>query len=287
MGLNTKSLLSESQRLRILELNREMLRVESHPPLPLPPPLKLTLDHVAPGKEIEAEGCPVYSIRQSLRQLHPESSSTVDRFQFLFDRGGVRSHESWSKPLLSMARSDPRHLLFMDIESCGFAGRAIFLIGTMRFTGDDFQYELILARDYQQEAGMLRRYAQLIDSETILVTFNGRTFDVPALQERAAVHRTALPQPMTHCDLLIESRSRWKKELPNCKLQTLEVMLCRRRRSGDVSGSIIPQVYHQFVRTGRAGVLAQVLHHNRLDLWTLADLGAILLSGCDPLAVAS
>ena len=287
MGLNTKSLLSESQRRRILELNREMLQIKSAAPLPTPPPLKLTLDHVAPGKEIEIDGHRVYAISQSLRELHPQALSTVERFQYLFDRGGIRSQETWSEPLAVMARSDPRRLLFMDIESCGFAGRAIFLIGTMRFTGDDFVYELLLARDYQQEAGMLRRYAQLLSGAAVLVTFNGRTFDEPALQERAAVHRTALPKPTTHCDLLVESRSRWKKELPNCKLQTLEVMLCRRRRTGDVSGSMIPQAYHQFVRTGRAGVIAQVLHHNRLDLWTLADLGAIMLSGCDPIAVAS
>ena len=56
-----------------------------------------------------------------------------------------------------------------------------------------------------------------------LVTFNGKTFDYPYIQQRAILHRVAFNGALPHLDLLHESRRRWKELLPNCRLQTLEV----------------------------------------------------------------
>jgi uncharacterized protein YprB with RNaseH-like and TPR domain len=66
--------------------------------------------------------------------------------------------------------------------------------------------------------------------------------------------------------------------LPDCRLQTLEVFLCNRRRTGDVPGSEIPAAYHRFVSTGDARLLRDILHHNFLDLFTMAELVPKLLS---------
>ena len=65
---------------------------------------------------------------------------------------------------------------------------------------------------------------------------------------------------------------RWRRLLPDCKLQTLERFICRRTRGADVPGAQIPQEYHYFVRTGDARRLAEIVRHNQLDLLTLWEL---------------
>src|SRR5256885_13147752 len=50
--------------------------------------------------------------------------------------------------------------------------------------------------------------------------------------------------------LFRSSRRRWKGRLVDCRLQTLELYVCRRRRFGDVAGADVPGLYHDFVRRG-------------------------------------
>jgi len=110
------------------------------------------------------------------------------------------------------------------------------------------------------------------------VTFNGKSFDAPFIGNRMIYHRKNFAWTQTHVDLLHHSRRRWKAELPDCKLQTLESYICDRRREGDVPGSVVPEVYRQFVKTGDTQFLGDVFHHNALDLITLIELIVVLLS---------
>jgi hypothetical protein len=63
-----------------------------------------------------------------------------------------------------------------------------------------------------------------------------------------------------------------------CSLVALERQLLGARRVGDVPGLEIPARYFQYVRSGDAAPLADVLEHNRLDLLSLAGLTARLLT---------
>jgi hypothetical protein len=60
--------------------------------------------------------------------------------------------------------------------------------------------------------------------------------------------------------------------LPDCKLVTLEREILGRRRAGDVPGSLVPERYHRFVRSGDFELLAPVLRHNARDLGSLVAL---------------
>jgi uncharacterized protein YprB with RNaseH-like and TPR domain len=82
--------------------------------------------------------------------------------------------------------------------------------------------------------------------------------------------------PLLHCDILHHARRRWRRSLPNCKLQTLERYVCHRCRQGDIAGSEIPWTYHRFVKTGRASEMQSILHHNAIDLLTLAQVAVAL-----------
>jgi tetratricopeptide (TPR) repeat protein len=59
-----------------------------------------------------------------------------------------------------------------------------------------------------------------------------------------------------------------------CRLTTLERALFDVRRVGDVPGFEIPLRYFQFLRTGDAGLIEDVLEHNRLDLISTAAVMA-------------
>jgi uncharacterized protein YprB with RNaseH-like and TPR domain len=178
-------------------------------------------------------------------------------------------------PSLSGIQADD--LLFMDIETTGLSSsQPLFLIGALTLENAAPRLDLFLARDYPEERAALAAYHELARGKTI-VTFNGKSFDWPYIEGRSIGGRLDFKRPPGHFDLLHHARRHWKQGLPNCKLQTLELYLCGRTRIDDVPGSEIPRTYHEFVAThaatGRgAHLMAPILHHNALDILTLAEL---------------
>ncbi|MFH1143269.1 MAG: ribonuclease H-like domain-containing protein [Candidatus Eisenbacteria bacterium] len=180
-------------------------------------------------------------------------------------------------PLEEAARLCGDGVLVIDIESLGFVGRPVFLIGGLHVRAEEetgagalrgriIQY---LARDYSEEQAMLRAFLSESAACPLWVSFNGRTFDVPSLAVRTAFHRLALPVPGIHLDLLPVARRLWGQRLPDCRLQTLEHQICGRPRGEDIPGSRIPTAYHEYVRNGEPWEMIQILRHNAADLLTL------------------
>ena len=169
----------------------------------------------------------------------------------------------------------PDRTLLLDLETCGLAGAALFLVGVLRQIDGTPTVELLLARNYADEAAVLASLWHLLANHDVLVTFNGKTFDWPMVLERSVRHRLqphAAARPPHHVDVLHHSRRRWRNQLPNCRLQTLERFICRRQRQDDIPGHRIPAVYAEFVRTGFERDMDTVLYHNAIDLVTLFDL---------------
>ncbi|MCE5276691.1 MAG: ribonuclease H-like domain-containing protein [Planctomycetaceae bacterium] len=167
----------------------------------------------------------------------------------------------------------PEDVLFLDLETTGLHSTPVFLIGVMVFEDDSLVVRQYFARDYSQERAILSLLADELPSRRLLVSFNGKSFDVPFVHTRAAATAVSCRLQMPHCDLLHTSRRIWGAALPNCRLQTLETYICRRgAREDDIDGSRIPEAYHAFVRTGNGAEMALCVKHNRLDLITLADI---------------
>ena len=150
----------------------------------------------------------------------------------------------------------------------------IFLVGTMECSGDGFVFRQYFARDYSEEISILAAASERMKKAGVLVTFNGKSFDEPYLRSRAVATGVKMRSPRTHIDLLHEARRKYKPDLPNCRLQTLEQMVCGRCREEDIPSSEIPSAYHDFVRTGNANKIKLILQHNLYDLLTMADLMA-------------
>lgn len=174
--------------------------------------------------------------------------------------------------------ADPGDAVFIDTETTGLAGSMVFLLGAMRVSDDGIVVRQVFARDYREEPALLGEWTRLLAGAKMLVSFNGKSFDVPVLRDRLGYHGIASPSEPLHLDLLHAARRRWRDVLPDCRLQTLEWRVCGRRRAGDIPGEEIPDVYHRFVRTGEAADIVSVFHHNALDLVTLADIALALAS---------
>ena len=166
----------------------------------------------------------------------------------------------------------PDDVIFVDIETTGLGSSPLFLIGTMTWNGSEFEVRQYLARDYAEERAAISLFLDDACDKKLLVTFNGKTFDLPYIRVRAAANAIPCAIDSAHFDLLHESRRIWGQALPDCKLQTLERAICRRVRRGDIPGSEIPDAYHAFVRTCDATEIVEILKHNLFDLITLADL---------------
>ncbi len=169
--------------------------------------------------------------------------------------------------------------LFLDLETCGLSSSPVFLAGTMHWNGEDFVLRQYFARHYGEEPALLAAVAEQACGFEVLITFNGKSYDAPFLAARALTHGVELRLPRYHLDLLHHARRRWRAELPDCRLGTLEWRVCRRRRTGDVPGEEIPALYHDFVRHGDPWRLVPVFHHNLLDVTTMAD---VLHALCKP-----
>jgi uncharacterized protein YprB with RNaseH-like and TPR domain len=162
--------------------------------------------------------------------------------------------------------------LFLDLETTGLAAMPVFLCGLLSCHRGEMSFRLLLARDYGEEAALLSAVAEELGRRPVVVTFNGKSYDLPYLAERAGRLRTAPSRPVAHLDLLHAARRRWAGKLPDCRLKTLERHVLGRHRGGDIDGAEIPDTYHRFVRERDPRPLVRVMAHNLHDLYTLAEL---------------
>jgi uncharacterized protein YprB with RNaseH-like and TPR domain len=228
----------------------------------------LALDTIAgvesflPGGEWRDERGAVY--------VHERLRSEIERPKRHW--GSLGKASAGEPELAALSALGLEHALFLDLETGGLSSAPVFLAGTMHWNGSDFVLRQYFARHYGEEATLLAALDRAARGFEFLVTFNGKSYDVPFLRDRANVHRVRVAMPPRHLDLLHASRRRWRGELPDCRLQTLEMRICRRRRSGDVPGEQIPGLYHDFVRHGDPYRLVPVFHHNLLDVITMGEV---------------
>ncbi len=172
---------------------------------------------------------------------------------------------------------------FVDIETTGLSGGAGtlgFLIGLGTFVKGGFNLRQYFLRDPEEEAATLQLLRSDLENVDGLVTFNGRSFDLPILESRYTIalrDRWRLSR-RPHLDLLYPSRRLWSKTLPNCRLGTLERRVLEvERTEEDVPGELIPGMYLDYLRTGDASDMTRVIYHNAIDILSLVGLASVVL----------
>ena len=208
---------------------------------------------------------------------------------------------------------DFRRSAFLDIESTGLGGGAsiyAFMVGVGTFEPHDrdsdgtadsltFVVRQFFMRHPGEEPALLTALADLLHGCHSLVTFNGRSFDAPLLRGRYRYAGRFLPanvgRPPTlddsapHLDLLHPARRLWRKRLGSCALSNLErKVLGFARTESDVPGSLIPQLYADYLRDGDGRMMQRVFYHNREDIVSMAVLAEVICSAfAEPTATDS
>jgi uncharacterized protein YprB with RNaseH-like and TPR domain len=172
---------------------------------------------------------------------------------------------------------------FVDIETTGLSGGAGtlgFLIGLGTFEEEGFSLRQYFLRDLEEEAAALHALRSELKDVEGIVTFNGRSFDVPVLESRytIAMRERWRLSARPHLDLLYPSRRLWNRTLANCRLGTLERQVLEvERTEEDVPGELIPGMYLDYLRTGNASDMARVIYHNAIDILSLVGLSSVVL----------
>ncbi len=179
------------------------------------------------------------------------------------------------------ALADPAKWLFLDTETTGLnggTGTYAFLIGLAWWDSAGLQVEQFFMRDFHEEHSILHELSARLSERPVLITFNGKSFDWPLLENRFTMTR-AIPTPRlaAHLDLLHPARALWKLRLGSVRLVDLERDVLDAPRLGwhreeDVLSSLIPQHYFDYLRGGPAAPLAAVVRHNQMDLRGLAAI---------------
>lgn len=190
----------------------------------------------------------------------------------------VRRRCGGAHPLLWCTRGlfDPSDFLFVDIETLGFFGVAVILIGVAEWRDSVLDVTQYVAESVADEPALLAALAQHAAGKQALVTFNGLAFDVPVLAARAAYYgmgEAARPlRALPHFDLLHQARRAWQDRLPDCQAVTIERELLGIVRPDDLPGAYVPPFYEAYQQEGEVGPLTYIIDHNR---WDLAGLGRI------------
>ncbi len=169
---------------------------------------------------------------------------------------------------------------WLDLETAGLRGGPAFLAGVGRVCDGVFVVRQYLLRDLDREAAFLGAVAQDLGAGTALVTYNGRSFDVPVLRERLRLARLPDLPPRPHWDLLPAARRLWAAAAGGARLALLQEAILGLPRGRDVPGGEVPALYRAWL-CGDHAALDVVCAHNGEDLRALGGLAAALCAALE------
>lgn len=180
---------------------------------------------------------------------------------------------------------DDADWVYIDTETTGLSGgvgNMAFMVGVARLcaTGHLALRQYLLP-GFAAEAAMLRDLDGYLGQRAVLVSYNGKCFDLPLLSARARLH--ALPSRWpgySHLDLMYGVRRAYAGRWPDCRLQTAEQRRLGVHRRDDLPGAEAPAAWQAWLRDHETVSLQGVLAHNAQDVISLALLHKALVTDC-------
>jgi len=235
------------------------------------------LEELVPGEYVNTHFGDVFRARNSFPATEAHGTCLLEEF-FEVNPANLAHFGRFGRE----KEPDLRNALFLDTEASGLSGGTgtyAFMVGLGYFHRDEFVIDQLFVENYAKEEGMLDLLSGYLESASLLVTFNGKSFDLNLLETRYLMHGQEAPfEEITHLDLLHPSRNLWDLTLENCKLQTLEREILEFTREDDIPGEEVPGVYFEFIRTGDPTRIAGVFQHNLIDILSLVTV-TIMLEG--------
>ena len=173
------------------------------------------------------------------------------------------------------AAADSGSLRFFDLETTGLSGGTgtlAFLAAIGRLSDCGLSVTQVFLADYPGEPLFISAVLEALGADAVLVTYNGKAFDLPLLRTRCVMNGIAPPLEARHLDLLHASRRLWRSVHGGASLGLLEEAVLGKDRGPDVPGSLIPALWFDYLSRGEEGRMDLVMSHNASDVATLASL---------------
>ncbi len=176
-------------------------------------------------------------------------------------------------PSGDLDRLNSAGMAVIDTETTGLAGGTgtyPFIIGVGFWSHQTFIVRQYLLRDFCEEPAQLAAVSDDLACASSLLTYNGKSFDIPLLKTRYRINRMTLPfGDIPHLDLLHPCRRIYKDHFESFNLSTLEALVVGFERTDDVPSYLIPSIYFDFLQNRNAELLIPILNHNRDDIVSL------------------
>ena len=145
----------------------------------------------------------------------------------------------------------PQDILFLDIETTGFAARSsqLYMIGCVDFDGAAVpRLTQFFAEKPEEEKEILGAFLTLCGSKKLLIHYNGNNFDIPYLKQKCSAY--GFTEPFSEMDGI----DIYKRVMPykrilgveNLKQKTMEKFLSIHREDAYNGGELI-NVYRDYV----------------------------------------
>lgn len=170
---------------------------------------------------------------------------------------------------------DPATSLFFDIETTGFSPESsmVFLIGSIYYTEQGWQLAQYMAENADEEKELLSAFFSLAARYKTILHFNGATFDIPYLIQKAdqycLIHNLA---SVNSIDLYQRFRPLKKIfSLERMNQTSLELFL-QYKREDQLTGKHMIDLFHKYTLSGESGLSSLLLLHNHDDLLGMTQL---------------
>jgi len=180
---------------------------------------------------------------------------------------------------------DLEELLFIDIETLGLYDSPIIMIGLGYFRNDKFEIHILFARDLEEEIAICEHLkSEMLPKFTCLVTYNGKSFDIPYIANRFMYFFDENPMiaeedvPYERCntrfhhvDLYHNCRRTYKGSFENYTLTDMEEKLLDIKRDNELPSGIVGLCYKKYLNAPLryVGLVKEVIDHNYWDIFSM------------------
>jgi len=235
---------------------------------------KIPIESLVDGHEFDTIFGKIFSSTRNYSKNHKHGVAPLkpfSRYQVLCD---------WAQAG-HLADVDIEDFVFLDTETTGLSGGTgtiPFMIGAARFIDDNFVLEQLFLRNPSEEKAQLTALTQFVDGAKAVVSYNGKSFDLPIINTRYILNRLGNPfDGIDHIDLLHITRRVWKRRLKQCNLGNIEKEILEFYRTNeDIPGYLVPEFYRNYIVDGDASHIAKIFYHNEIDVVSLSALFSTL-----------
>ncbi|MFX1569567.1 MAG: ribonuclease H-like domain-containing protein [Promethearchaeota archaeon] len=176
-------------------------------------------------------------------------------------------------------------LLFLDIETLGIIDNPVILVGIGFFKNDKFEIHLLFARELEEEIAIYEYLkTQILPNFKCLVTYNGKTFDIPYLANRFLYFFDENPMiseddppyekcntKLHHIDLYHNCRRIYRGQYDKYTLTNMEEKLLCWTRDNTLPSNLVGLCYRKYKENSERyiGLIKEIIEHNYYDVYSM------------------